>query len=59
MNFTILVNVKIKHQSGKFVPKDEIAEAVRDHLADNALDEVEVGDNSVYEVEEWDVEVPA
>ena len=54
MRLTFLVEVELSHTTGKFVAKDEIADQLRDALESANLGTVDV-DDSVYEVESWDV----
>lgn len=59
MTFSFHVTVELERESGKFASRDDIEQAIRDHLENSDIGTVDgVGSDgeSVYTVTEWNVE---
>lgn len=55
MRFTLIVDVEIEHEAGKFATRDEIGEQLEQAVADAEPGELEGDEGGQYVVTTWEV----
>lgn len=55
MRITFTITAEVRHQSGKFIAKDEVAQTIIDELDGCCPGDLYI-DESVYEVEDFTIE---